>query len=149
MIAVVPMGNQGEGPKGRNYVNFKHLLLQIQKAESHNILYVDTFICEEFNLFMRSPGVAPLGPCRGLNLGWGTSRDFFFGSVCKELVKFVSKFAGNHVGGQGMPNCLNGTCSTYGGPGEGPPRAKTVNFKHLLQNGLSDSTKLGRNHRYG
>ena len=31
MVHVAPRGAQGEGPKGKNYVNFKHLLLQIGK----------------------------------------------------------------------------------------------------------------------
>ena len=34
MVHVAPMGAQGEGPKGQNHANFKHLLLQIQKENS-------------------------------------------------------------------------------------------------------------------
>ena len=60
----------------QNTVKFKDILLQIQKRISQFVLCVDTFLSEESNLFMTTPGVAPLDPYRGLIIReWGTSKE--------------------------------------------------------------------------
>ena len=52
----------GRAPKGKKGVNFKNLLLQTQKQYRLDFLHVDTFIYEEYSLFMARPKMAPLGP---------------------------------------------------------------------------------------
>ena len=60
----------------QNSVNFKDLLLQIQKRIRQVVLCADTFIGEELNLFITTPGVAPLDPYRGLKIRKrGTSKE--------------------------------------------------------------------------
>ena len=86
---------------------------------------VDTFRSEESKLFMRTPGVAPLGPCGGYKFGGGAlqGKMIFFCSLCKMLGQILSKLGRNDAHGQGMPNCSNGTCSLHGGRGRGPQGA--------------------------
>ena len=57
-----PGGPRGRAPKGIKGVNFKNLLLQTQKQYRLDFLHVDTFIYEEYSLFMARPKMAPLGP---------------------------------------------------------------------------------------
>ena len=57
-----PGGPRGRAPKGKKGVNFKNLLLQTHYWYSQDMLYVDTFIYEEYILFRARPKMAPLGP---------------------------------------------------------------------------------------
>ena len=54
-------GPRGEAPKGKKGANFDNLL-QTQEQQSRNMLHVDTFIYEEYSLFMAKPEMSPLGP---------------------------------------------------------------------------------------
>ena len=62
MEHLAPRGPRGRAPKGKKGVNFKNLLLQTQKQKRLDILRVDTFIYEEYSLFMARPKMVPLGP---------------------------------------------------------------------------------------
>ena len=54
-------GPRGEAPKGKKGANFENLL-QTQEQQSRNMLHVDTFIYEEYSLFMANARIAPLDP---------------------------------------------------------------------------------------
>ena len=47
MVGVAPRGALEEGTKCKKYVNFKHLLLKIQKYDRPDISYLDASIDEE------------------------------------------------------------------------------------------------------
>ena len=58
---VAPWGPRRGPLKEKKRVNFKNLLLQIQKQYRLDFVHVDTCIYEEYSLFMARPKMAPLG----------------------------------------------------------------------------------------
>ena len=49
------------------------------EGESQMVLFVDALISEESKLFMRVPGVGPLGPSKGLKVGgWALQEKMIF-----------------------------------------------------------------------
>ena len=63
MRSMWPPWGPGGGPlKEKKGVNFKNLLLQIQKQGRQDMLYEDTLIYEEYSLFMARPRMAPFAP---------------------------------------------------------------------------------------
>ena len=121
-----PWGPRGRAPKGQNHANFKHLLLQIQKENSQVMQCVDTLLDEEQKLFMAVPRVAPMGPCGP----FVKSNCFIF--FLKMQGWILTKHGRNHPQGLGIQSCSYGTCGSYGGPGGGPQRAKTMQISNIF-----------------